>query len=35
MTAKGYFDEADNQQARRGLHMALNEQRLENFKNGT
>lgn len=34
VTAKGYYDEADNAEARYEMKVALNNQRTEDFKNG-
>lgn len=35
VNAKGYFDEADSEEARHELRVALNAQRIEDYKNGT
>lgn len=35
VTAKGYFDEADSEQARYEMKTALNEQRVTDYKNGS
>ena len=35
VNAKGYFDEADSEEARRALKEALNAQRIADFKSGT
>lgn len=34
VTAKGYFDEADNEEARYNAKKAMNEQRIVDYKNG-
>jgi len=35
VNAKGYFDEADSEEARHELRVSLNAQRIEDYKNGT